>query len=78
VVSPVIEYLFDAVITVIILVFVDVYVLGNQTLFNTTAGAPGASIITPALAIFNAVIIIVALLIAVFVIPKAVTSAGSK
>jgi hypothetical protein len=70
------KILIDAVIMIVIAIFVDIYVIGSQYLFNTTVGAPGYAITSVVVPLLQGIIIIGCILVAVLVLPKIVDSAS--
>ena len=51
----------EAVVLVVVVVILDVYVIGNQSLINTTVGAPGYSITSVVVPILQAALLIIAI-----------------
>jgi hypothetical protein len=76
--AEMLEELLGAGVLVFVAVIFDVYILGNQSLFNTTAGAPGYEITSVVIPIFQVVILVVCILSAVFILPKMVKKSASK
>lgn len=73
------DELIGAGILVFVAIIFDVYILGNQSLFNTTAGAPGYEITSVVVPIFQVVILVACILVAVLILPKIVKkTSGSK
>ena len=66
----------DVVVFIVIAVVVNVYVIGNQTLFNTTVGAPGYAITSVVVPLLQVFILIGCILAAIFLLPKMAKSRG--
>ena len=71
------EELIGAGILVFVAVIFDIDILGNQSLFNTSATAPGYAITSVVVPIFQVVILVVCILAAVYILPKMVKKSES-
>lgn len=76
--GQILEEFIGAGILIFVAVIFDVYILGNQTLFNTTVGAPGYAITSVVVPIFQVVILVVCILVAVLLLPKVIRKAGGS
>ena len=75
--SVMVNSIISVVVFVVVAVVLDVYVIGNQSLFNTTVGSGGYSITSVVVPLLQVAILIGCILAAVFLIAHLAKGAGS-